>query len=78
MTKHKFNRRLPVARKWRRCKPGMVRRVDFASGVAIVRLLTTFVYRWTDEGRGGRVYRVEDVATGRQDIVGIEFLKRVA
>lgn len=56
-------------KQWRHCKPGMLRRVDFALSAAAVRLLATFVYS------GGRVYQVEDIATGRRDVVGVEFCK---
>jgi len=62
-------------RRWKKCKAGMFRRVDFAGGTSVVRLLTSFVYRRTLEHPGGMVYHVEDINTGRRDFVGIEFLR---
>lgn len=64
------------SRQWRRCKPGMIRRVDFALGSDVVKLLSTFVYQRSLETPGGRVYRVESLATGRQDLVGVEYLRK--
>ena len=56
-------------RAWRKCRPGMLRTVDFPLGVAIVKLLSSFNYH------DGRVYHVEDIATGHRDFVGIEYLR---
>lgn len=66
-----------MAKEWRRCKSNMFRRVDFALGSAMVRLLSSFVYQRSVESPGGRVYHVEDVTTGRRDFVGVEYLTRV-
>jgi hypothetical protein len=62
---------------WRRCKLGLIRRVDFALGSDVVRLLSTFVYQRSAVQSGGRVYQVESLATGRQDIVGVEYLRKL-
>ena len=67
-------KRLPVTRQWRKSRSKRTYLIDFALGKAEVRLLSTFVYRPSMEAIGGRVYRVEDVKTGRQDVVGVEFL----
>jgi len=56
---------------WRKCKPGTLRRVDFALGPAVVELVECFEYC------SGLVYRVRDVETGHEDVVGVEFLKAV-
>lgn len=56
---------------WRKCKPGRLRRVDFALGSAVVELVECFEYC------SGLVYRVRDVETGHEDFVGVEFLKAV-
>jgi len=56
---------------WRKCKPRTLRRVDFALGSAVVELVESFDYR------SGRVYRVKDIQTGHEDVVGVEFLKRL-
>ena len=63
-------------RQWRKCKAGMLRRVDFARGPAIVQLLSTFVYRPSELTRGGRIYHVEDIVTGHKDFVGVEYLRK--
>jgi len=55
---------------WRKCKPGMLRRVDFALGSATVELIECFEYC------SGSVYRVRDINTGHEDLVGVEFLKK--
>ncbi len=55
---------------WRKCKPGMLRRVDFAMGPAIVELIECFQYC------SGLVYRVRDIKTGHEDVVGVEYLKK--
>lgn len=64
-------------RKWRKYKSGMIRRVDFALGSDIVRLISTFVYQRSTISVGGRCYMVESIRTGRGDIVGIEYLNRI-
>lgn len=69
-------KKLPVSRQWVKSRSKRTYFVDFALGRAEVRLLSTFVYRPSSEGGGGRVYRVEDINTGRQDLVGVEFLRR--
>lgn len=56
---------------WRKCRPGDLRRVDFALGPALVELAEYF------ECCSGLVYRVRDVKTGHEDVVGVEFLKAV-
>lgn len=56
---------------WRKCKPGTLRRVEFALGTAVVELVECFHYC------SGLVYRVRDVQTGHEDVVGVEFLKAV-
>lgn len=67
-----------MAEAWRKCKPEMFRRVNFALSVATVRLISSFVYRPSlEEPRGGRVYHVEDVVSGRRDFVGEEYLERI-
>ena len=53
---------------WQKCKPGMLRRVDFALGTAIVELVECFEYC------SGLVYRVRDVTTGPEDVVLVSFL----
>lgn len=57
--------------KWQKCERGILRRVDFAMGTAVVELVECFDYV------SGRVYRVRDVKTGHEDLVGVEFLKAV-
>ena len=69
-------KKLPVTRQWRKSRSKKTYFVDFALGKAEVRLLSTFVYRSSMEAIGGRVYRVEDIQTGRQDVVGVEFFRR--
>ena len=56
---------------WRKCKPGDLRRVDFALGSAVVELVECFEYC------SGLVYRVRDVETGHEDVVGVNFLEAV-
>lgn len=67
---------LPTSRKWVKSRSKRTYFVDFTLGRAEVKLLATFVYRPSSEGGGGRVYRVEDINTGRHDVVGVEFLRR--
>lgn len=55
---------------WRRCRAGIIRVVRFAISDSVVELIECFDYRC------GRVYRVRDVATGREDLVGVEFILR--
>ena len=62
---------------WRKSRSKRRYRVDFALGPDIVRLVSTFVYYRSLESPRGRVYYVESIATGRQDIVGVEYLERV-
>ena len=57
-------------RKWRKCKKGMLRVVDFALGTSVVKLLSSHKYFY------GMVYHVEDVKTGHQDFVGEEYCRR--
>lgn len=56
---------------WQKCERGILRRVDFAIGPSVVELLEYFDYV------SGRMYRVRDVETGHEDLVGFEFLKAV-
>lgn len=55
---------------WKKCDSGMLRTVDFALGSAVVELIECCEYC------SGLVFRVRDVATGHEDVVGVEFLRK--
>jgi hypothetical protein len=61
-------------RVWRKSRAIKTRFVNFALGRAEVKLISYFDYR-DGECKGGRIYRVADIRTGRQDVVGIEHLE---
>ena len=53
---------------WMPCVAGQFRKVAFALGESTVELISTFKYH------KGAVFRVRDVITGREDVVGSEFI----
>jgi len=65
-----------LVRPWVRVRGRKLATVDFGAGRETVRLLThrDCILRGGSSKRG-RVYRVENSITGRQDLVGVEWLK---
>ena len=64
-----------LVRPWVRVRGRKLATVDFGHGEETVRLLThrDCILRGCSSERG-RVYRAESILTGRQDLVGVEWL----
>jgi len=67
-----------IVRPWRKVQRIKTATVDFGNGIQTpIRLLTYRMCITTPRSRRRRaVYRVEDIATGRQDLVGDEFINK--